>query len=62
MSQDGLDDELIALVGEDDQSEPPSRAAAPAHGGAGGRRSRRKALLGDLSDDCLLYTSDAADE
>lgn len=51
MSQDGLDDELIALVGEDDQSEPPSRAAAPAHGGAGGRRSRRKALLGDLSDD-----------
>lgn len=44
MSEDGLDDELIALVGEDEPSpkaSPPSTTA----------RRRRKALLGDSSDE-----------
>lgn len=44
MSEDGLDDELIALVGEDKPSpkaSPPSTTA----------RRRRKVLLGDSSDE-----------
>ncbi|WFD35567.1 RNA polymerase-associated protein rtf1 [Malassezia cuniculi] len=44
MSEDGLDEELIALVGEDATSPPPSPPSTTA-------RRRRKALLGDSSSD-----------
>ncbi|KAL4401635.1 hypothetical protein ACI68E_001280 [Malassezia pachydermatis] len=43
---DGLDDELIALVGED-ASSPPARAHSPSTG----KSHRRSALLSDLSSD-----------
>lgn len=44
MSEDGLDDELIALVGED-KSSPPPRQLSPDKS-----KDRRAALLEDLSD------------
>lgn len=43
MSEDGLDDELIALVGEDPSS-PPARQISPDN------KDRRTALLEDSSD------------
>ncbi|WFD29583.1 RNA polymerase-associated protein rtf1 [Malassezia sp. CBS 17886] len=56
MSEDGLDEELIALVGEDTSS-PRSRARSP---GAEARATRRSELLGDLSDDASSDEPDAA--
>lgn len=44
MSEDGLDDELIALVGED-KSSPPPRQLSPDRS-----KGRRAALIEDLSD------------
>lgn len=55
MSEDGLDEELIALVGEDapsPQASPPSSTA----------RRRRKALLGDSDDDDDDDDGDASDD
>lgn len=51
MSEDGLDEELIALVGENKSSSPPHASPTERGSSSGGNAGRRAALLDDSSDD-----------
>lgn len=57
MSEDGLDDELIALVGEDRSSPAPRASASPEPS-----KDRRSALLTDMSDEDADGDADGEEE